>query len=309
MCYGHRARYPDLVMPLRPALAVALTILFWGSSFTGIRVALDSFSPGPLALLRFTTASIVLLTAAVISPVPFPKREDWPRTAGLALIGITIYHLCLNFGQQTVPPGTTALLIQTAPVFTAVFAHVAGIERLRWDMVLGISIAFAGTLLLIVGQGRTIEFTLAAGAILMSAIGTATYFLFQRPLAARYGVRSVTTWTIVFGTLPMVYFAPLAAAEWQTATWTAIQAIVFIGVFPAAIAYLLWNYAVHELGASRTMMFLYGSPIVTLFTAWLWFGTTPPPISLVGGGITIAGVWWLNRSRARAAAAAATANR
>jgi len=305
MCYRRRARYPDRLMPLRPALAVALTILFWGSSFTGIRVALDSFSPGPLALLRFTTASIVLLTAAVISPVPFPKREDLPRTVGLALIGITVYHLCLNFGQLTVPPGTTALLIQTAPIFTALFAHAAGIERLRWDMVLGISIAFSGTLLLIVGQGRTIEFTLAAGAILMSAIGTATYFLFQRPLAARYGVRAVTTWTIVFGTLPMIYFAPLAAVEWQTATWTAIQAVVFIGVFPAALAYLLWNYAVHELGASRTMMFLYGSPVVTLFTAWLWFGTTPPPISLVGGAITIAGVWWLNRSRARAAAAAA----
>lgn len=284
-------------MALRPALAVFFTILFWGTSFTGIRIALDSFSPGPLAMLRFSIASAVLWSVAAFAPVARPQLRDLPRLAGLGFIGITTYHVCLNFGQLTVAPGTTALLIQTAPVFTAVFAHLAGIDRLRWATVWGILVALLGTAILVVGQGRDVEFTLAAFAILTSAICTATYFLFQRDLATRYGVRSVTTWTLTFGTLPLLVFAPGALAEWPEATPRAIGALVYIGVFPAAIAYLMWNWAIHQLGASRTMMFLYLSPVVAMLSQWWLIGELPSSLAIAGGLVTIAGVWMVNRAR------------
>lgn len=289
-------------MALRPALAVFFTILFWGTSFTGIRMALDSFSPGPLAMLRFSIASAVLWSIAIFAPVARPTLRDLPRFAGLGCIGITTYHLCLNFGQLTVAPGTTALLIQTAPVFTAVFAHLAGIEKLRWATVYGIVVALLGTVILVLGQGRTVEFTVAALAILVSAICTATYFLFQRGLATRYGTRAVTTWTLTLGTLPLLMFAPAAYEQWPQATPTAIGALIYIGVFPAAIAYLLWNWAVHELGASRTMMFLYLSPVVAMLSQWWLIREVPAPLAIVGGLVTIAGVWMVNRARAVAAA-------
>jgi drug/metabolite transporter (DMT)-like permease len=284
-------------MALRPALAVFFTILFWGTSFTGIRMALDSFSPGALAMLRFSIASIVLWSIAIFAPVARPSLRDLPRLAGLGCIGITTYHVCLNFGQLTVAPGTTALLIQTAPVFTAVFAHFAGIERLRWSTMQGIIVALIGTAILVVGQGRTVEFTIAALAILTSAICTATYFLFQRDLSTRYGVRSVTTWTLTAGTIPLWVFAPTALAEWPDATPTAIGALVYIGVFPAAIAYLLWNWAVHELGASRVMMYLYLSPVVAMLSQWLLIRESPAPLAIAGGLVTVAGVWMVNRAR------------
>jgi drug/metabolite transporter (DMT)-like permease len=285
-------------MALRPALAVFFTILFWGTSFTGIRMALDGFSPGPLAMLRFTIASLVLWSIALVQPVAPPALRDLPRLALLGAIGITTYHLCLNFGQQTVAPGTTALLIQTAPVFTAVFAHLAGIERLRAAILPGIALALAGTAILVVGQGRTVEFTLAALAILTSAVCTAVYFLFQRDLATQLGVRAVTTWTLTFGTLPLWIFAPAAAAQLPQASPTALGALVYIGIFPAALAYLLWNWAVHQLGASRTMMFLYLSPVVAMLSEWWLIGQVPAPLALVGGVVTIAGVGWVNRVRA-----------
>jgi drug/metabolite transporter (DMT)-like permease len=187
-------------------------------------------------------------------------------------------------------------------VFTAVFAHLAGIEKLRWATVYGIVVALIGTAILVVGQGRTVEFTVAALAILTSAICTATYFLFQRSLSSRYGVRSVTTWTLSLGTLPMWVFAPTAFAEWPQATPTAIGALIYIGVFPAAIAYLLWNWAVHELGAQRIMMFLYLSPVVAMLSQWWLIGEMPAPLAILGGLVTVAGVWMVNRARASAPA-------
>lgn len=282
------------------AFAVIVTVLFWGSAFTGIAIALEAFAPGPLALLRFGTATLTLLAVAAVRRVSWPPRAALPRLVAISLVGITAYHLMLNFGQQWVPPGTTAILIQTAPVFTALLASRfdgADVSRRAWA---GIGIALLGTVVLVLGRGGDLAFTGGAALIIGCAVATSVYFVFQRPLVAAHGVQAVTTWSIAIGTLPMLVFAPGAVQQWSACGELAPKiAVIYVGIFPAALAYLAWNEAVRRLTAARAMVFLYLVPLVTIATSWLWDGSLPTATSLLGGGIAMGGVVLVNTERRR----------
>jgi drug/metabolite transporter (DMT)-like permease len=289
----------DSAMPWSALAALLLTILFWGSSFLGIKIGLEAFGPGELACLRFGVASLVLGLFALVRPIPVPELRDVPALFALGLAGITTYHLCLNWGQRTVAPGTTALIIQTSPVFTALITHQLKMERLNRQSVLGIAIAFGGTVVLIAGQGRDVEFTVSALAIVVSALVTSIYFVMQKPFLTKYGVRATTTWTIVMGTLPFLFWLPSAMRQLSVAPSLNVGAVVYIGIFPAAIAYTLWNYAISRIGPTRASVFLYLSPVIAMGTTWLFYGTVPGWLTLAGGAVALVGVYIVNAARAR----------
>lgn len=286
-------------MSWRSRSALALTILFWGTSFLGVRLGLQSFGPAELACLRFVTASAVLLAWGVVQPIPLPRGADWGRIGLLGLLGISVYHLLMNWGQQTVMPGTTALILQTSPVFTAILTHFMGVERLTRLAVTGIAVAFSGTVLLILGQGRTLDFTLGALAILLASVAASVFFVLQQGAVKKYGARATTTWSMVAGTLPLLLWSPTALEQWHASSTVSRVALVYIGVFPAAIAYILWNYAISQVGPTRASVFLYLSPVVAMLTTWFWYGAAPPLVAVGGGAVTVVGVYLVNVARQR----------
>lgn len=269
--------------------AAVFTILAWGSAFTGIAVALEAFGPGALAFGRFATASLTLLLLSAVRPVGLPDRSDLPRLVVISMFGITVYHLLLNFGQQVVSPGTAALLIQTAPIFTALLASRFDAEPVSSRRWLGIAIASAGAVLIVFGRGLDLGFSLRALSILGCAVGTSIYFVFGRPLTRRYGARALTTWSIWIGTAPLLVFAPTFWSQAREAAQAPLLALVWVGVVPAALAYLTWNLAVGRLGASRASVLLYVAPLVAMGTQLAWYGTIPNATALAGGALAIAG--------------------
>jgi drug/metabolite transporter (DMT)-like permease len=281
----------------RAVLSLVLVALFWGSSFTYISIALAAFGPGELALVRFIVATATLGVVAIFAPIPRIERRDWPRLIVLSLLGITAYHLLLNFGQRNVPPGTSALIIQTAPVFSVLLASKLLGETVTRRSWFGIVTALTGSVVLVVGQGKGLGFTTSAFLIVLSAVATSLYFVLQQPLVQRYGARALTTWSMLVGMLPMLVFAPTAISQWQQASVEARLVVVYVGVFPAAVAYVLWHYLLNALGVSRATVFMYVTPIIAFVTAWLLLGTVPTTGAIVGGAITLLGVVVVNAER------------
>lgn len=275
-------------------IALAVALILWASAFAAIRVGLRGFGPGQLALLRFTIASIVLLAYSLVTRQPLPRLRDLPMMLLLGFLGFFVYHVGLNAGEVVVPGGAASFIIASVPVFSTLLAVIFLRERLTVPGWVGVVISFCGVALISLGSGAGFKFQPAALFIVAAAIGESIYFVLQKPYLGRVSGLQLTTYTIWTGTACMLVFLPGLVRQVQTAPMEATLAVVYLGIFPAAIGYVLWAHALSRADVSRVTSTLNLSPILSLVIAFLWLGEVPTVAALTGGLVTIVGVVVLN---------------
>jgi drug/metabolite transporter (DMT)-like permease len=287
---------------LSVAGAALVTIFFWGSAFAGIRAGLHSYSPAHLALLRFLTASAVLGVVALVTRMRMPAVRDIPLLFGLGLAGFALYHLSLNAGEMIVPAGPASVLIQTAPIWTALMAVLFLRDRLRaWGWI-GILVSFSGAA--VIGLAKDSGFGLNAGAglILLSALSTSIYFILQktmmsggdRPPERQYRPVEVTTYAVWAGTILLLPFAGGLGAAVRAAPLADTLAAVYLGVAPTALGYVTWAIVLSRLPASRASSLMFFVPVVAFLVGWVWLGEAPTWLDVAGGLLALGGVAIVN---------------
>lgn len=271
----------------------------WSSAFAGVSTVVvpsaHAYSPGEAALLRFLVASAATGLWALATRMRLPDRADLPRLATAALLGITTYHIAFNYGESTVSAGAASLVIAAGPIFTALMAVAFLGERLNGWGWAGVLTAFAGVSAIAFGEGRG-GFGFSPGVLIVAvaAMATAGYFVVSKKPLRKYSALEFTFYAIWLGTIPMLFFAPGLMQHVRTAPAWATWTVVYLGVFPGAIAYTVWSYALQKMPASTTASFLYGQPVLATLVAWAWQGVVPSSVTLIGGAIALGGVLLVN---------------
>ncbi|MBA3823936.1 MAG: DMT family transporter [Ktedonobacterales bacterium] len=281
-----------------PYLAAGVTVVLWASAFPGIRASLGAYSPAHVALLRYATASLALAIYAAVTHMPLPQWRDVPAFFALGIIGISFYNVALNTGEVSVPSAVASFIIAAAPIFMALQALMLLGERLRGWGWLGIGLSFAGVAVMSLrgSHGGTVDWRVVL--VLLAAVAQSVYSIGQKRLLRRYSAFACTAYAIWAGTLALLIFVPGLVPAMRAAPASATLAVIYLGIFPGAIAYVAWSQALARLTAATAASFLYGVPIIALLIAWVWLGEVPMPLTLAGGMLVIAGVVIVNlRSR------------
>ncbi|RQS53149.1 DMT family transporter [Burkholderia sp. Bp8984] len=279
-------------LPLVAAGAVAFTIVSWASAFPFIRIGLHGLAPLQLAAARFATAAVLAIAWLAWRRPRMPARRDALRFLVCGLLGIALYNALLNTGEQTVSAGAASFIVNTLPIFTALLAAVFLRERFNRRGWLGSLVSLAGIAVIAHGQPGGLVLGSGSTLILGAALCSASYFVLQRRLIPVYGALPCTAYTLLAGALLLTPWLPgaLASLGGGGASRDTALAVLVLGIFPAALGYATWTFALGYFGAARAANFLYLTPAVATVLSMALTGERPGIETVCGGLLAIAGV-------------------
>lgn len=279
-------------------LAALFTILVWGTTFVSTKVLLTDFTPVEILFFRFVMGFVALIAAYPRRlKVTEKKQELYFIAAGIC--GVTLYFLLENIALTYTLASNVGIIITVSPFFTAIFTRlfVKGGERLHMNFFIGFVSAMIGVSLISFNGKMGFELNplgdiLAVGA----AIVWAAYSVLTKKIGT-FGYHVIPTTRRIFG-YGLVFMIPaLFLFEFHLDFARFLEPvylfnILFLGLGASALCFVTWNYALKTLGAVKTTVFMYITPVVTVIASMIVLKETVTPMAVVGIAFTLAGLYF-----------------
>jgi drug/metabolite transporter (DMT)-like permease len=287
---GTTAQHPSVAAWL-PLAAVTVTLLLWASAFVAIRHLGHDFSPGALSLGRLLVGAVALAFVALPRGLPRPSGRDLVSVVLIGVLWFGVYNVALNAGERRVDAGTAAMLIQVSPVLIALLAALFLGERFTVFLALGLTLAFGGVALIALSTSPGSDGDLVGVLLcLLSAVVYSISLILQKPLMARVAAVHVTWLACTVGAIACLPFAGQLWRETAAAPASSIAWVVYLGVFPTAIAFTTYAFALTHMSASNLGVTTYLVPPITIVLGLVFLAEAPPAMAYVGGALALLGV-------------------
>lgn len=275
---------------------LTLMTLIWGINVIVVKAAFDVFSPLAFNAFRFTIGAVVIALVARRLGRGTPARADWGRLAVLGILGNFIYQVAFIEGLDHTRAGNASLIMGTGPVYTALFSHLRGHERIRGRDAFGILLSTFGLASVVLGGGKDVGFgegLVGDALILFGTVCWAAYTVGSKPLVDRYGSITTTAWTMAIGAAPVILLGAPAALRMDLAAVSVAgwAAVVYSSLFALVLAFLFWYRGVERLGSTRTATYSNFQPVIVLLIAWPLLHETPTLWQILGAGGIFSGIY------------------
>ncbi len=281
----------------RIKIVVSLFLLYiiWGSTYLGMRIALEGFPPFVMVGLRYLTAGIILYTFLRVRGTPAPTRAQW---AAAGLVGILLLgggNGGVAFAELWVGSGIAAVGIAAVPLWTALLIGLMGRwpTRLEW---MGLGLGFLGVIFLNLEHGLWVS-PIGAIALLLSpmcwALGTALSTRFTLPA----GLMSSAAQMIIGGGAMLVISQVLGERMTHFPNANSLWAMGFLILFGSLIAFSAYGYLLRHVRPALATSYAYVNPVVAVgLGVWL-AGEQITPIGIVAMLVILSGVGLVSLGR------------
>ena len=270
------ARLPRSVARRAWASWVAVCII-WGTTYLGIKVALETIPPFLMGGLRYIAAGIGLAVIVAMTGGPLPPLSVWPRIAVLGFFMIAVGNGGVVTGSQWLSSGLTAVLIATNPFWmVSVDAAVSGGKQLRARQWIGLLIGFLGIVVLVwpdLSTGGAVRRGMIWGviAVQIACAGWAVGSAYTRRHVMPADVLGAAAIQMLFGGIFMT-IAGTALGEWSRLSFTAktTAAFLYLTIPGSIIAFAAYSYALRHLDVAVMSLYTYINPLIAVaLGAWL----------------------------------------
>ena len=286
-----------------PHALLLCAVVIWGWTFVATKILLAELTPVQILAMRLVIGLPVLgvLLLARRVPLRFDRADLRPLVLGGAIM--TAHFLVQIAGLVTTTASNSGWIVSVSPLVLALFSFLFLRERLGWRGAAGIAIATAGILLL-VSRGRLTDFGWLSNTgdwlVLTSAFTWAAYTVATRDLARRRNPLAVT-FTILLTAAAFTSVVFVVSAELpplRSLSARGIAALLYLAIAGLAVAQWFWQVGVSRIGATHAGMYLYLEPLATLTLAVPLLGEPFGAVTIVGGGLVLAGVYLGQQERA-----------
>src|SRR5437773_7302088 len=278
-------------------LAFGLVYLFWGSTYLGINIAVQTIPPALMCAVRFSIAGVVMLAVCALTgrQVLYSARQ----IALAAIVGILLLmggNLTLSWAELSVPSGLAALIIAITPLWFLVLDslllgdhHIASRGKAGLGLgVVGLAVLLWPDLMATGSFGRS-QLWASLSLILASfswALGSVLAKKWKSPEVDPF---SAIAWQMIAAGIANLLFA-VALRDHSHAVWTAggIGAIVYLIVCGSWIGYTAYIWLLGHVPTSKVSTYAYVNPVVAVFLGWLILHEPITPYILAGSAIVVA---------------------
>lgn len=275
-------------------LLYAAMAVLWGIPYLFIKEAVDTISPAAVVAGRTLLGAAVLLPIAIHRRALRPALRVWPWVLAFAAIEMAGPFFLLSHAEQTLPSGTTGLLVATVPLFAAIIALLRG-DRSAFSPLraLGLLVGFAGVAVVVAGPGLAVAADPAAlvtvGEVLLVAVLYATApFIIATRLKDVPSLGSISLALLAVG---LVYLPIALLTQHEVPSVRSTVSLVALGVLCTAVAFIGFFALIREVGPVRAPLFTYVNPVVAIALGVAILGEELTPGLLAGFPLVLVGCW------------------
>ncbi len=280
-----------------PLIALVGLAAIWGYNWVVMKIGLRYIGPMDFAALRSVIGVVLLLAAMLARGVPLRPRHVG-KTVLVGLFQTTgflgLISLSLSFGAA----GKSAVLAYTMPFWVIVLGWPFLDERLRGRQWPAVALALVGLVLVLELWESSGTLTSSLLALAAGASWGISVIVFKKiPLDTRDDLLSLTTWQMIYGTVPLLlaaWLVPEPPIQW---TATFIGALIYNSVGGMAVATFLWLYILQHLPATVSGLNALTVPIVGVLAAWAQLGERPSPAEALGIVLILVGLGLLTSAQ------------
>jgi len=269
-------------------------------STASLLIRWSSAPPLAIASYRLLFSTLILLPF-YIRFGGIRKLRESPRKDVLTLMAVGVV-LALHFASWITSLSLTSvassvIFVHADPIFVAAVSHFVFKERINRGTLLGIVVAFAGATIIAIGDAGIGEANLYGDFLaLLGAVMLGLYILAGRRL--RQSLDLVSYVTPVYATSAVVLILGSVVTGTRLAPFPPREYILFIAlaVVPMIFGHTVYNWALRYVKASVVSISLLGEPVGATILAFLFLNEAPSTLALIGGGITLAGIYQCVRS-------------
>lgn len=287
---------------LSPSVVFSLAVVYlvWGSTYLGIRVAVETIPPFYMAAVRFLLAGGVLYLFLHLRGHSHPSRRQWLGSAllgGLLLVGGNgLVTLAQSLGVSS---GMAAVIVSTMPLWLALFVRLQGdhIGRLGW---VGMLVGLLGVVLLNLGADLRAS-PVATALLFVAPLSFALGSSWSPKLPQADGLMASAAQMLTAGVLFALIGLARGEAFTQTPSLRSALALLYLTTFGSLLAYSAYTYLLsRNLRPALLSSYAYVNPVVAVLLGVLLVGETVSPAGLAGMSVIVMGVVLAVTARTRA---------
>lgn len=279
-------------------IAFALVYVIWGSTYLGIRFAIETIPPLLMAGVRFTLAGLILFTIARRRDQTPITRIHWRSAFIVGALMLAFANGGVTWAEQKIDSGLAALMVTMVPFWMVLLDWNRSGNRPSRPVILGLATGFMGVILLIgpdkILAGDNHIDLVGIGVLLVATMCWATGSIMSKQVELpKQPITGISMEMLSGGAVLLV--GSIFTGDWGKIEVSAISAkslvaVAYLIVFGSIVAFTAYIWLLKNVSAARVGTYAYVNPLVALFLGWSLADETITARTLIAAGIIISSV-------------------